>query len=927
MSFPCPYCRHAINVKSPKPGRYKPKCPGCGKHFSLLLPENPAAAPVAEAIKESKPATPAKTEKMAAPTKDAKAKPDPAKTVPMGKPSATTATDKSDSDKTGQFSEMPATKDESDTAIFDAPAQDPNATAIEKATQAGGDPGTDDYEVNIPATTETPDVPDQMDGYRIMKELGHGGMGAVYLAQQASLDRPVALKVMSPKWGDDAGFVARFTREAYAAAQLNHHNIVQIYDFGAYRDLHYFSMEFVEGKSLGAMIKQEGKMDVEQAVGYTLQAARGLKFAHDRGMIHRDVKPDNLLLNSQGIVKVADLGLVKTPGAPDEPLPSEAAAETPTPKPRSKIAESAASTVTRVGLAMGTPAYMSPEQAKDASHVDQRADVYSLGCTLYAMITGKPPFSGKSAIELFSKHASEPIVPPDVVIKRVPKEISAIVQKMVAKKPEERYQDMDEVVRALEQWLGIRSESKAQSLSEEQVAQLEECMRKFNDSKLAQIRSVMKLAIFGGSIALALVLLLFGFLKFGLGALFLAVETPIFYFLVSGFFSGGVLFLRFRESVYESRWKERLQLVVGLLLFIAVLYAVGMLWVWLAVTLLAVALAFGLHFALDRQVESSRQPALDEAEDLFKKLRLRGMGEEELRQFVCKYAGNQWEEFYEALFGYEEKLKARDWWVRGQKGQARKKFAAWREPFINWLNTRLRARREAHEKAKLALVEENRLEAEGMGRAAAKQIAERAAQVLVQKAAEFREEDKKRSAEPTGAELRKPKPIARVLLQEIEPEEAPTERGSPVDLLTGLLNLILGPFPRFLVGAALLAGFLLWMHQNGLIEKAQDVKTMDDGWQILAAKDSKALEFSVLPSFLARPFAGYAAGLAGILLLLSAFAQGWKTAVLTPVAAVVIVLGPSLGVPKIGPLSAAQIGMAVGGSLGLIAIALGGRRR
>ncbi|HLW68836.1 MAG TPA: hypothetical protein VKS79_26225, partial [Gemmataceae bacterium] len=311
-------------------------------------------------------------------------------------------------------------------------------------------------------------------------------------------------------------------------------------------------------------------------------------------------------------------------------------------------------------------------------------------------------------------------------------------------------------------------------------------MHSFNDSRLAQIRNGMRFAIFGGSIGLALVLLLFGFLKFGVGALFLAVEAAIFYFLVNGFFSGGALFLKFRESVYDSRGIERLQLVVGLLLFIAVLYAVGMLWVWLAVTLLAVALAFGLHFAFDRQVESSRQPALDQAEELFRRLRLRGMGEEDLRQFVCKYAGNHWEEFYEALFGYEEKLKARDWWVRGQKGQTRKKFAAWREPLINWLDARLKARREARDKAKLAQVEEKRLEAEGLDKVAAKQKAERAAQALVQKAAEFREEDKKRIAEPAVTELRKPKPIARVLLQEIEREKSPVERSSPLDMITGL---------------------------------------------------------------------------------------------------------------------------------------------
>src|SRR5262249_2066622 len=150
-------------------------------------------------------------------------------------------------------------------------------------------------------------------GYRIERELGRGGMGAVYLALQLSLDRPVALKVMSKRWAHDPVFVARFTREAYAAAQLSHPNIVQIPDIGEVDGARFFSMEYVRGQSLAEVLRKNGKLDPETAVGYVLQAARGLKHAHSRGMIHRDIKPDNLLLDEQGLVKVADLGLVKTP--------------------------------------------------------------------------------------------------------------------------------------------------------------------------------------------------------------------------------------------------------------------------------------------------------------------------------------------------------------------------------------------------------------------------------------------------------------------------------------------------------------------------------------------------------------------------------------------------------------------------------------
>src|SRR5262249_16847112 len=136
---------------------------------------------------------------------------------------------------------------------------------------------------------------------------------------QVSLDRPVALKVMNAEWAQDPAFLVRFTREAYAAAQLTHHNIVQVYDIGCDRGLHYFSMEYVEGRSLADLLKARAKLAAEEAASYILQAGGGLKFAHDRGMIHRDVKPDNLLLNDQGVIKVADLGLVRTPGVTEVP--------------------------------------------------------------------------------------------------------------------------------------------------------------------------------------------------------------------------------------------------------------------------------------------------------------------------------------------------------------------------------------------------------------------------------------------------------------------------------------------------------------------------------------------------------------------------------------------------------------------------------
>jgi hypothetical protein len=778
----------------------------------------------------------------------------------------------------------------------------------------------EDFAVDAPSGSGL-DVPDAIGGYRVVKELGRGGMGAVYLAQQMSLDRPVALKVMNPSWGDDAGFVARFTREAYAAAQLVHHNIVQIYDFGEDHNLHYFSMEFVDGKSLGDIIKKQGKLDPEEAVGYTLQAARGLKFAHDRGMIHRDIKPDNLMLNSQGVVKVADLGLVKTPGH-TEAAPSAGEVK----QERSKIAESASASVTKVGIAMGTPAYMSPEQARDATKVDHRADIYSLGCTLYVLLTGKPPFEGRTVMELFTKHATQPIVPPDALVKRLPKELSTMIERMVAKKADDRFADMAAVAKALEEWLGVKTgAASGEAVTEEQATQLESCVQRFNSVPLAGLRGVLKIALFGGSIILAVLLLLLGWWKMGLGAILLAGETFLAYALVSAFMRPDALTIKIRELLVESRWKHRIQLGVAVFLALAILFVAGLFWHWLGFTVLAVLLGFGLHFGLDRFVESSRQSAIGDADELFKKLRLRGLDEEALRQFACKYGGNHWEEFYESMFGFDEKLQARDWWVRGQKGQARSKYAAWREPVIRWLDSKLASRRAERERAALQHLEAKRLESEGVSKGEAQAKAERAADVLVQHAAELRAEAKAPAAE--GEPLRKPKPIAAIMLE--DPVEPETQRKGPSvgTLVAKFVNFAFGPTLRFLLGALLIAASLYWVFQNELYVDAQNIQGLDDAKRVVFGQHKNPSTGIVdeprpvsIIGIKLTPLNGYAPLIAGIFLILSSLRSSLHTAVLTPLIAILIVLGPHLGVPKVGPLSASQLCLAIGGIVGLITL-------
>ncbi len=599
MAVQCPYCRHAFAIKKAKPGLYTPACSECGRKFQLAVFDDPASEPVVAAIpaERDKPATaaPARTKaataRSAMPATEAHASDlptgafDPHATAAQTPAGYTLATDPGatvDQVKTELApSAVPPTiggpaetrsgsvaQDKSAANGFDAPTQ-----AI--AESAGSGMG------ERPAG-----VPMLLGGYQILKELGRGGMGAVYLARQLSLNRNVALKVMKPQWARNATFVARFTREAYAAAQLTHHNVVQIYDFGEDKGTTYFSMEFVEGQTLGGLVREKRRLDVEEAAGYVLQAARGLKYAHDQSMIHRDIKPENLLLNLQGVVKVADLGLVKTPqvAEADEAVSAGRAPVTPV-----GDAGTAADPgqITMTDVALGTPIYMAPEQARDAARVDARADIYSLGCTLYVLVTGRPPFEGRTVPEILSKHQTDAVIPPELVVKRVPKSLSAIILKMVAKKPEDRYANLSQVIEALEAFLGVSSAG-AFTPREDHASLLEQCAAAFNASQAARTRSWIMPGLVATCLALAFLCLLGG-RPVGAGVFAsMALLTAAADFVMVGIWRKTPLFLRVCQLIAGARLSEWLTVAAAAIILCTLLMVLKLFWIWVGLGFLAV---------------------------------------------------------------------------------------------------------------------------------------------------------------------------------------------------------------------------------------------------------------------------------------------------------------------------------------------------
>ena len=265
--------------------------------------------------------------------------------------------------------------------------------------------------------------------YVLLEEIGAGGMGRVFKAKQKILNRLVALKVLPPGRMKDQDQIKRFFQEVEAAGQLQHENIVRAYDAGEENEVLYLVMEYVEGDVLSKVVKRDGPVDLEKAISYFLQTAKGLEYAHSRELVHRDIKPSNLILDPEGTVKILDMGTA-----------------------RFGEEEKSEDNLTQTGVIMGTVNYMSPEQARDARHVDYRTDIYSLGCTFYYLLTGKTLYQG-DMIQTLLAHAQKPIPNVQEFDREIPDWVDEVLKRMLAKKPEDRFQSLTELIQNVQSHL------------------------------------------------------------------------------------------------------------------------------------------------------------------------------------------------------------------------------------------------------------------------------------------------------------------------------------------------------------------------------------------------------------------------------------------------------------------------------------------
>ncbi len=260
-------------------------------------------------------------------------------------------------------------------------------------------------------------------GYEIIGKLGEGGLGVVYKARQLSMGRIVALKVLHERWVTDDEFRKRFLVEARLVGRLSHPNLIQVIDVGRYKSTLYFSMEFVDGEPVDATLDREGRMDLQSTVSIAIQVASALEYLHQRRIVHRDVKPGNIMVTKGGIAKLGDFGFVKS---------------------------SLESVLSTEGEVLGTPDYISPEAARGEKNLDFRSDLYSLGTTLYHMLTGNPPFGG-SVSDVMDQHIKSEPRPISAVVKDLPPKMIEVVERLMKKKPADRYQNFSELLNDLDE--------------------------------------------------------------------------------------------------------------------------------------------------------------------------------------------------------------------------------------------------------------------------------------------------------------------------------------------------------------------------------------------------------------------------------------------------------------------------------------------
>ena len=729
------------------------------------------------------------------------------------------------------------------------------------------------------------DLPRRVAGYRVLRELGRGSLGTLVLARQAANGREVALRVVRPEWACLPKYVARLTRDAYAAAAIRHPNLARLLDFDEGQGRVIFAGERVDGASLA---DRRGALKPREAVAIALQAARGLQHAHRQGLTHGRVTPKSVFVTADGLIKVTDLGLTLTPAAlADE----EARASAPLP--------------------LGTTA------EADAWAEAVRDDLRGLGRTLAQALNGRAETD-----------------PTALIASGLPANVVEVVRNLADRKSPGAFGDMGQAVAALERLLGGRS-AEAGTPRPEDVGRLAASASAFQESPAARVRSQ---AVWGGVAALLGFVLLALLLRRPTAAvsfLGLGVMTAVAYLVLDGRARGSERLGEIRALLVGGRGTDRLVGAAAFVLLAAGLVVLRLHWAWLLFGLLALLIAGALQRWLDPRAEAERKAAVDDARGVVKSLRLQGVGEDAVRRLVRSSSAPVWEPFFGAVFGEDAVRAARERGDRGVRAWVRNRAVPWRDGLSAWVEARLDDRRAERDRAHLQAVEERGLVAGGVNLLTARRKARRIAEAMVAVAAEARASARGGDPDPGHGPT-----LARVVREAAEtPESALVEREH--GLIGGeaprVLGLLTGPRTRFLLGALLLAGFLAWVHQNEVISAGQireaAAKAVNAPDRLAALRETRIdvrlppkttpLRLPFLPGPVARWFGGFPAGASGLILVVSSLFAGSRVGWFAAPGAAVALFGPSLGMPRVGPLDPASASTAAGAGLAALGLLFG----
>lgn len=764
-------------------------------------------------------------------------------------------------------------------------------------------------------------TPRLLGGHVVLRLLGHGPRGKTLLARPLSLAKPVVLKLISADRSRDAVFVERHLREALAASRLSSPHLARIVEIG--RDGHsvYTATEYVPGATLAEEMARRGRVEPRLAASWILQAARGLADAHAQGIWHRDVKPENLRLDRDGLVVVDDLGLETTPSlAAAESRLDQANRKGPAGRAStaSRDAAPAAPAITRA--VVGTPSYMAPEQARDALVIDGRADIYSLGCVFYALVTGRPPYQKATAAELIAGHQDEAMIPPREFVPDIPREIADTIEAMTRKDPGERPPNMAAVVSALEACLGLPA-----GAAEAEYRAYREAIREaaavMDGAPETLLHRRILLGAGGAWLALLLLLVVLGafrpaFVVTGFGALVVATLGA-----TSKLLKPAGLLDSIRELLLGDGVRSWLFVAVGTIVALGFMVTWGLVGVSLFLGVCVGALIGAFYYYVERPRAAIFDEGAARVSDSLRRLRRSGFDERLARWTLAAEAGADWEPLFATIFGARALELQRLQNALDATILERLSWRGWAERLVSTL---LDIRRDARLRRLFQEVEEARFEAEGFNLMTARRRSWRISKAIVLAAAEWR--DEQLALQSAGASASAAGPTLPQRLREAveSPENILEGREShpgPIRRrLEKLSTLVFGRATRAALGAAMLVGLGFWLHNHEIITASRvgeaaaevgraarqaaetaDPSRLQDIQVDLPIERSRLFEplnVSALPGPL-RSIPAASLGVAGLLLLIASLFSSRAVGLFALGAAAVVLLGHSWNPPGV----------------------------